>query len=139
MFILHTMATPKDIKKKVRPTQKKLPPHSKCLICGLTKPLETSHIIPVRAFYSIPHVDKGIFLNYGCINTMTLCRNHHKLFDKGKLDKRAAAKIKTHVSAALVRLLQYAYEMGALHEIVPDKFYKDISNVYNTLLIYGKK
>lgn len=63
-----------------------------CAICGINQPLDRAHIFPKRLLLDIQNIPKEL-LDYEGLNILILCRNHHTLFDRNKLDKSDMAKI----------------------------------------------
>ena len=71
--------------KRIKPKVIKIDKNSKCEICGVNKPLDTCHIVSMKFLADIEGIDKR-FIDYDGFNTIILCSNHHKLFDRFDLD-----------------------------------------------------
>lgn len=82
-----------------KPKIMKMPEGSVCAICGVKKPLDWAHLIPMRFLKDIKDIDNSL-IDQGGKNTIILCRNHHSLFDNFQLEKEDLNKIFTNIFSA---------------------------------------
>ena len=75
----------------------------KCEICGTERPLDWAHIIPQRFLRDVEGISQGL-IEKGGANTITLCRNHHTLFDRFSLDRKDLMVLWPRVSSMLAYL-----------------------------------
>jgi len=128
-----------EANKKMRPKIIPLDVDAKCLICGISKPLDRCHIIPKRLFFKIPSINKHLFIDYDGINTFILCKNHHTLYDNGQLTKEEFAQIYIEVLNILVSLQKHTVEMMVKKHIFPPAYFTDLITFISSFTIYGKE
>lgn len=71
-------------------------PEKKCVICGFDRIVDRAHIIPKTIFKNLKGYTK--YIDYDSEATIYLCRNHHALFDFGKLTEDEGKKLRESIS-----------------------------------------
>lgn len=102
-------------------------PSPKCAVCGVNEPLERCHVIPRKDIRKVepdiataPTLKK--LMGFSPENTVILCRNHHKLFDAGKLsaDELQNIQNKVHSVKSKYSEIVYGKNVTALTQVEKD-------------------
>lgn len=103
-----------------------------CIICGEGRYTEKCHIIN-RAF-------DGTFKQFGCyeINLFSLCPTHHKLFDKGLLNKEELGKIECLLKEKLSIIVKTYKNHIEEYKLLNPKIIQGLENPAYWLQIYIK-
>lgn len=115
-----------------------LGPNSECIICGAKKPLEHSHIVPQRMFYTSPDINKNQFIDYDGINTLVMCRNHRRLYETAELDTEDFEIIWTRVMVVWLHLLSFYSELLSKGKSIPPDHIEKLLNFITKFEKYGK-
>ena len=84
------------------------PYKEKCEICGQANPLDYCHILPLRFLRDIRNVNKRMMIDFDGKNILTLCRNHHFMFDRFQLTEEEFNKVKEKI----IPILYIAFEIS---------------------------
>ena len=123
---------------KRRPRVVPLGPDAECVICKAKKPLEHSHIVPQRMFYTSPNIDKPKFIDYDGINTLIMCRNHHRLYETAELDVEDFGIIWVRVMLVWLQLLDYYTELVKQGKSIPPEHIEKLRNFITKFEKYGQ-
>lgn len=134
------MGTSSAAAKILRPKVKALGADACCAVCGITKPLETAHIIPLELLSLIaPHVDKALLVDYDSHNVMVLCANHHTLYDRGQLDRDDFSLIWSRVFSANALLMYFLTALLRKQVQLDEAFFIRLANFHSTFESYGQR
>lgn len=133
------MATTSKRSKQLRGKELPVPPHARCLVCGIASPLETCHIVPKHSLYNHITIDRPLFLDYDGPGVMYLCRNHHRQYDNFELHPDDYAKIRFRVIHTLTNLLLYMSATQSTGVRVDASFYKAIADFIISSQEHGKE
>ena len=133
------MAHPSLASKTLRGKQVPVPANMTCSICGISKPLENSHIIPKNKLYHFLEIDRKLFIDQDSDAVIPLCRNHHKLYEDFQLDPEDFFKIRHVVFAAVSKLLEYMATVQSTGTAVTPQFYQVIAAFIHSFDVYGER
>ena len=132
------MAQPSAASKALRGKSKPVPANAVCLICGISKPLENSHIIPKNKMHFFLEIDRKLFVDQDSDAVIPLCCNHHTLYEKFQLAPEEFDKIRFVVLACITALLGHMAQVHAKGTAVSPQFYVTIQDFISSFSIYDK-
>jgi len=133
------MGRTSEISKRLRPKIVPLRDSDRCIICGVSKPLERSHVIPQQLLFSSPKVNKPKFIDYDGINTLIMCRNHHRLYEIAQLDNEDFALIWARVLRVWIELLNYYSSLVKEGVSIPENHLEKLATFISKFEKYGKE
>lgn len=129
-----TSSASKALRGKIKP----VPADAVCLICGISRPLENSHIIPKNRMYDFLAIDRKLFVDQDSEAVIPLCCNHHTLYEKFMLTPDEFQKIQHLVFATIAKLLEHMAAVQSKGTAVSPQFYNAISEFIISFRVYGK-
>jgi predicted restriction endonuclease len=122
---------------KIRPKVVTLPKNAKCAICGLSKPLDFSHVVPQRIVLLFEGVDKR-FIDYDGDNIILLCKNHHALYERHELEQDDFRKIWLDVHSAMLSFSIHISELAGDGKKINDAI-DELKKFTSNLDVYNDK